>query len=190
MRLSMIVAMDLDRVIGKNGGLPWRLPADLKYFRKVTMAKPIIMGRTTFESIGRPLPGRANIVLTKRNDYEPDGCLIVHSVAETLALIKPPDEWLLSDARAAGLVRSELVPDEALVIGGAQVYCEFFPFAERLYITLVHGHFAGDTHFPTFDRAEWQEVKRIDYDPDAENPSAYSFIEFDRIRKPADDRQA
>ena len=188
MRLAMIVAMDLDNVIGKDGGLPWKLPADLKYFRKVTMSKPIIMGRTTFESIGRALPGRANIVLTERRDYAPEDCLVVHTVAEALELIKPRDEWLLDKARASDLLRPELVPEEAMVIGGAQIYCAFFPYAERLYVTLVHGHFDGDTHFPEFDRAEWREVERVDYDPDAQNPVPYSFVQLDRIRKPPHDR--
>ena len=139
--------MGKNRAIGLAGRLPWHLPADLKRFRAITLGAPIIMGRRTHESIGRPLPGRKNIVLTHAPDYRAEGCTVVHSVEEALR-------------EAAG--------EEAMVIGGASVYRDFLPRADRIHLTLIHGDFPADTFFPEIDRAAWREVERVDVgnDPD------------------------
>ena len=161
MKISIIVAMDEQRVIGNENRLPWRLPADLKHFRAVTMGKPIIMGRKTWESIGRPLPGRTNIVVTRDRDYVAGGCVVVHS---------------LEDALDAACDHAE-----AMVIGGGEFYRQVLPQASTLYMTRVHGTFEGDAFFPALDESQWHEVEREDFDADADNPHAYSFIRLERI---------
>ena len=134
----MIAAVALNGVIGRDNGLPWRLPSDLKWFKSITMGKPIIMGRRTHESIGRALPGRHNIVVTRNTGYRSAGCTIVHSVNDAL-----------ESAGRSG---------EVVIIGGAQLYRELFPRAGRLYLTLIDREFEGDTYFPKFDMSEWLEV--------------------------------
>ena len=160
--ISLIAAMDENRLIGIDNRLPWQLPADLQYFRQVTMGKPILMGRKTYESIGRPLPGRMNIVLTSDPAFTADGCTVVHSVEEALNA-------------AAG-------NDEVMVIGGASVYRHMLPIAQRLYMTLVHAQFEGDTHFPVIEPDEWREVERVDHPADERNAYHYSFVRYQRRR--------
>jgi dihydrofolate reductase len=161
MKLSLIVAMADNHVIGHNNRLPWHLPADLKHFRAITLGKPVLMGRKTWESIGRPLPGRTNIVITRNADYLAADCVVVHSLDEAL--------------RAAGSAA------EVMVIGGAELYRQALPQADTLYLTLVHGEFEGDTRFPDWQPDDWRETKRIDHGPDDRNPHAYSFITLERI---------
>ena len=161
MKLSLIVAMDANHVIGHDNRLPWHLPADLKHFKATTLGKPILMGRKTWESIGRPLPGRTNIVITRNADYAADGCVVVHSLGEAL--------------RAAGGAR------EVMVIGGAELYRQVLPQADTIYLTLVHGEFEGHTRFPDWQLDEWREIERIDHEPDDKNPHAYSFITLERV---------
>jgi dihydrofolate reductase len=132
--ISLIVAHDRNRVIGYENGMPWHLPSELQYFKKMTMGKPIIMGRKTFESIGRPLPGRRNIVITRNTDYSADGIEVVGSLDEALQLVKD-------------------VP-EIMIIGGAQIFEQAMTIADRLYITLINHEFKGDTYFPQYE--EWQ----------------------------------
>lgn len=129
--ISLIVAHDNNRVIGLNNEMPWHLPGDLAYFKEKTMGKPIIMGRNTFESIGRPLPGRRNIIITRNKAYEAAGAEIVHSLEEALELTK--------DA------------EEQMVIGGEQIFKEALPLADRLYITKIDHSFEGDTFFPSYE---------------------------------------
>jgi len=161
MKISLIWAMADDRVIGIENRLPWRLPADMKWFREQTMGKPILMGRKTFESFGgKALPGRTNIIVTRDPDYRAEGAVVAHSAAEALAA-----------AGDAG---------EVMVIGGASFYEQMLPRADRLYMTLVHGKFDGDAWFPAFDEREWQEVRRMDYAPDAKNVYPYSFVVMER----------
>lgn len=160
MIISFIVAMDENRLIGANRCLPWYLPADLKYFRRMTMGKPMLMGRSTHEAIGRPLPGRHNIVMTHNPDYKAPGCTVVHTVEAGL--------------QAAGEA------EEVMVIGGASLYQQLLPQTRRIYLTLVRGHFQGDTWFPAFDPGAWVEIWRKDYDPDPQNPYPYSFIRLER----------
>lgn len=158
--ISLIAAMDENRVIGIDNRLPWKLPADLQYFREVTMGKPILMGRKTYESIGRPLPGRTNIVLTSDPAFTADGCTIVHSVEEGLGA-------------AAG-------SEEVMVIGGASLYRHMLPIAHRLYVTLIHAEFEGDTWFPEIEAGEWREVERVDHPADERNVYRYSFVRYER----------
>ena len=159
MRVSLIAAMDRNRVIGKDGGLPWHLPEDLKHFKAVTMGKPVIMGRKTHESIGRPLPGRLNIVLTGDAAYSAEGCSVAHSAGEALA--------------AAGDV------EEVMVIGGAAVYAEWLPRAARLYLTLIDAEAAGDAYFPAWDPAEWVERSRREVAGDGD-AHGHAFVTYDR----------
>jgi dihydrofolate reductase len=159
MLLSIISAMDLQRVIGLNNKLPWHLPADLLFFKNKTWGKSIIMGRHTFESIGKPLPGRKNIIVsTKVTNVS--GCKVVPGFSK--ALQYTADE------------------DEVFVIGGASLYRQALTCAQRMYLTLIHAHFAGDTYFPKWDPKEWQEISRQVFEPDAKNPYHYSFLTFER----------
>lgn len=166
MRIAVVVAMARGGVIGRAGGLPWHLPADLRYFKSITMGKPIIMGRATHESIGRALPGRQNIVLTRRAGYAAAGCTVVNSPG---AAIEAADG-----------------AEEAMVIGGAEVYAAFLPLADRLYLTAIDADIPGDTHFPPYDAGAWREVSREIHPADARNPYPYSFVAFDRVATAAD----
>ena len=165
MRISIIVAMAANGVIGRDNGLPWHLPADLQHFKRITMGKPILMGRRTWESIGRPLPGRTSIVITRDAAYTAPGCVVVHSVE-------------------AALQAAADCADEAMVIGGAEFYRQVLPRADTLYLTRIHADFEGDTWFPELDEAEWREVERRDCEPDEKNPYRYSFIRLDRTGSP------
>ena len=156
MIISIIVGMDKNRLIGQGNRLPWRLPGDMKHFRRHTLGKPVLMGRKTFESIGRPLPKRSNIILTHDHDYQAEGCVVTHSIEEALDT-------------ASGC-------EEIMVIGGASIYELFLPRADRLYLTYIHDYFEGDIYFPAFNIADWQEVKRIDCQSDEKNPHPYSFL--------------
>lgn len=167
MKLAIIVAQAKNRVIGINNKLPWHLPEDLRYFKQVTMAKPIIMGRNTYESIGRPLPGRTNIVISRQADYSPANVKVVSSLD---AAIELAESICLIDGA-----------EEAMVIGGAQIYAQALEKAERLYLTEVDAEIDGDAWFPDFDREQWQEIGREDFVAEGPNPYNYSFIVLDRI---------
>lgn len=166
MRLAIIVAQAENRTIGINNKLPWHLPEDLKYFKQVTMAKPIIMGRKTYESIGRPLPGRTNIVISRDSSYQREGIRVVHSLEAARDL-----------AESICVIEGQ---DEAMVIGGSQIYVEALAACDRLYLTQVHADVEGDAHFPAFDMSEWQELGRETFASDERNPYNYSFIVLDR----------
>ena len=156
MIISIIAGMDKNRLIGQGNRLPWRLPADMKHFRRHTLDKPVLMGRKTYESIGKPLPKRTNIILTHDRDYQADGCIVTLSIEEALDT-------------ASGY-------EEIMIIGGASIYELFLPRADRLYLTYIHGCFEGDVYFPAFHIADWQEVKRVDCQPDEKNLHPYSFL--------------
>jgi dihydrofolate reductase len=161
MIISLIWAMADNRVIGIENRLPWKLPADMQWFRQQTMGKPIVMGRKTFESFGaRPLPGRKNIIITRDENYAAEDCIVVHSIDDALAAC--------NDA------------DEIMIIGGASFYEQMLPRADRLYVTQVHAELAGDAWFPEFDLSRWKEIERKDYGADEKNPYAYSFIIYSR----------
>ncbi len=167
MRLAIIVAQAQNRIIGINNNLPWHLPEDLRYFKQVTMGKPIIMGRKTFESIGRPLPGRTNIVVTRDAGYQPENVKVVHSLEAARDLAE-------SVCTVNGC-------DEAMVIGGSQVYEQALALADRLYLTQVHADVEGDAKFPAFNPGDWAEIGREDFFADGPNPYDYSFIVLKRI---------
>ena len=156
MIISIIAGMDKNRLIGQGNRLPWRLPADMKHFRRHTLGKTVLMGRKTFESIGKPLPKRTNIVLTNDHDYQAKGCLVAHSIEEALGTVSGCEE--------------------IMIIGGTSIYELFLPRADRLYLTYIHDCFEGDVYFPPFDIADWHEVKRVDCQSDEKNPHPYSFI--------------
>ena len=165
MKISIIVAMDTNNVIGKDNELPWHLPADLQHFKKTTMGKPILMGRKTWESIGRPLPGRTNIVITRDTGYQAQGCVVVNSI----------DAALDASLAAAG------EQDEVMVIGGAEFYRQVLPRTDTLYLTRIHETFEGDTVFPELNAADWCETERSDQSADEKNPHDYSFIRLERV---------
>jgi dihydrofolate reductase len=162
----MIVAQAQNRVIGKQNKLPWYLPGDLKYFKQATMGKPLIMGRKTYDSIGRPLPGRLNIVITRDPTYTLEGAKVVYSLAEAIDLA----------ANQAFIDGAE----EAMVIGGEQIYAQALPLVERLYLTQVHAIVDGDAYFPSFAVNEWQELGREDFKAEGPNPYDYSFVVYQR----------
>ena len=160
MILSLVVAMAENRVIGRDGDLPWRLPEDLKHFKRVTMGKPVIMGRKTWDSLYvKPLPGRRNIVVTRNLDFSADGAEATGSIEDALALVDGDEE--------------------AMVIGGATLFEAALTSAQRFHLTEVHAEIKGDTRFPAFDRASWREVTRETY-PAADGNPAYSFVLLER----------
>ena len=161
MIISIITAMDKNQLIGKDNALPWKIPADLQFFKKVTMSKPIIMGRKTFESIGRPLPGRQNIVITRDESYTADGCDVVYSIDDAISL--------------AGDI------DEVMVIGGANIYQQFLEKCDRLYLSRVLGEFEGDAWFPEIDFNVWRLIEKEDHKADEKNECDYSFQIYERI---------
>ena len=161
MRVSLIVAASANNVIGVRGELPWRLPVDLRRFKQVTTGKPIVMGRLTWDSIGHRLPDRQNIVISRNPDFVAPGCDIVAS----------PDEAV----DMAGDV------DELIIIGGGQLYREFLPRAQRIYLTRVAVDIEGDACFPELDDSEWHETSRESYPADAGHAYSFDIIQLDRI---------
>jgi dihydrofolate reductase len=159
MTISLIAALGRNRVIGSRNTLPWRMPADMAHFRALTRGKPVIMGRKTFESIGCPLPDRANIIITRDRAYRAAGCVVVHDTDEVLV--------------AAGDA------PEIMVIGGGEIYALFLPRATRIYLTLIGADFDGDTHFPAYDAA-WRETARAEHPADAANPHPYAFVTLEK----------
>lgn len=159
--------MSQNGVIGNNNGLPWKLSADLKYFKATTMGKPLIMGRKTHESIGRALPGRVNIVITRNKTLQINDCEVVHSIDDAIKLA--------TSACAANKT------DEAFIIGGAQLYKQAINVADKLYLTQVQANIDGDTKFPEFDQTQWQLLKQTDHSADDANQYDYSFIQFQKL---------
>ena len=158
--------MAQNRTIGRNNGLPWYLPEDLKYFKSITMGNGIIMGRKTWESIGRALPGRTNIVVTTNLHYEAEGATVVNSLEEAIKLAE--SFYVIGGS------------EELFVIGGAGLYKEALPYAQRFYLTRVHAHVVGDTFLVDFDENEWQEVDRKDFRKSESNPYNYSICVLQR----------
>ncbi len=148
MCLSIIVAMDDNQLIGNNNALPWRLPADLAYFKKITSNKPVLMGRKTYESIGKPLDNRRNIIISRNIDFQAEGCEMVDSISIALKLTKK----------------------DVIVIGGASLYEQTLPSVDRLYITQIEGKFKGDAYFPEFNRDDFVETFRESHKPNDKNP--------------------
>jgi len=160
MRISLIVAMTPDRVIGRDGGLPWHLPADLRRFRELTMGHPMIMGRRTFQSLGCILPGRRHIVITRNPDFKCPGVDVAHSLDAALALAAKSDE--------------------VFVIGGAEIFRQALPRADRMYLTLIDAQIKGDTFFPEYDESDWREVASEERAADQKNRYKLAFKKLER----------
>lgn len=154
--------MDQRGAIGAGGGLPWRLSADLKRFRELTWGHHIIMGRKTFESIGKPLPGRETVIITRDRSFEAEGCTIAHSLDEALSIARERGE------------------QEAFICGGAQIYEQATGIADRMYLTAVHAQVEADTFFPAWNRSEWTEKESIDQAMDEKNQYSFSFKLLER----------
>ena len=167
MRLALIVAQGLNRVIGNDNKLPWYLPEDLRYFKEVTMGKPIIMGRKTFESIGKPLPGRLNIVITRDSNWSAEGVKVVSGLGDAIEVGE-------GQALIDGV-------EEAVIIGGAQIYAQSLSIVDRLYLTQVEAEPEGEAYFPEIDYSQWQELGRQSFPAgDQPNRYPYAFIVYDR----------
>ena len=163
MKISIIAAMTDDHVIGIENRLPWNLPADMKWFRQQTLGKPVLMGRKTYDSIGRPLPGRRNIIISRDSSLALEGCEVVNRIETALERC--------SDV------------EELMIIGGASFYQQTLPQADRLYLTRVHANIKGDAYFPPINPTEWREVEHSDHTADAHNSFCYSFTILER-KKP------
>jgi dihydrofolate reductase len=159
MNISIIAAMSANRVIGRDNALPWRLPADLKRFKNLTMGHCLLMGRKTFASIGRPLPGRTMIILTRQMDFTLPDILVAHSLDEALSL-------------ASG--------EELFSAGGEEIYRQTLSLANRMYLTIIHSEFTGDAFFPLYDETDWVLLEEERHQPDENNPYSYSFLTYDR----------
>jgi len=155
--IAIVVAAAENNVIGKDNDLIWYLPADLKHFKSLTMGHPMIMGRKTYEAIGKPLPGRSSIIVTSQQDYKAEGCIVVHSLEEAIAKGKILDN------------------EQVSIIGGANVYQQALPLTDKVYLTRVHHTFDGDVHFPELPEEEWQVVEQEYHEPDEKNKYSYTF---------------
>ena len=160
MQISIVAALADDYLIGSNNKVPWQIPADLQHFKKLTYGKPIIMGRKTYASIGKPLPGRKNIVISRNKEFECAGCEVYDSLPKALAAAKDCAE--------------------VMVIGGTEIFKQALPLADKMYLTLVHDTFTGDTYFPKWNPDKWQEIERKDFAADEKNTYPYSFIILER----------
>lgn len=161
MKISLIVAMATNRAIGLNNEMPWHLSADLKKFKQITMGSPILMGRKTFESIGRPLPGRSNIIISRNKTYQQPGCLVFNNITDAIASCQQHEE--------------------IFVIGGATFYEAMLPKADRLYLTEINKSFDADTYFPVINKNEWKEIAREDISDDPSVDFSYSFITLEKL---------
>jgi len=166
-RISLIVAMAQNRVIGLDGGMPWHISADLKFFKCVTMGRPVIMGRKTYQSIGGALPGRTNIVVTRNEDFQVPDADIVHELGTAL-----------DKARAMAEIEGA---DEVFVIGGADIYAQAMSAADRIYLTEIALTPPGDAYFPELDEGGWRETSRESHDAEEAGGPAYSFVQLERI---------
>ena len=160
MRISIIAAMSSNRVIGLNDDLPWRLPPDLKRFKELTMGHHMVMGRKTFDTIGRPLPGRITVVVTRRADFYHQDVLVAHSIDDALKLAQNDEEIFIA--------------------GGGEIYGLTLDLADRIYLTVINRDFEGDTFFPLFDESKWQTVEEQEFTPDEQNPLGFTFLTLDR----------
>lgn len=162
--ITLIAAVSRNGVIGRDGALPWRLPEDMAHFKALTMGKPLILGRRTFESIGRPLPGRHCIVITSNERFQAPGVLRARSLKDALG--------------HAARIAADTGAGEIMVGGGAEIYAAALPHADRIYLTEVHADVSGDVHFPSLDRHQWRETAREDRK--ADTGPAYSFVTLER----------
>jgi dihydrofolate reductase len=163
MIVSLIAAVAENRIIGTGDELPWRLPADMKHFKDLTTGHTVILGRRTFETLRQPLPNRRNVVVTRDREYRRTGAEVVHSIEDAL-----------SNARA---------DEEVFVAGGGEIYELALPYADRLYLTIVHAEFEGDTVFPHLNLEEWTLVEKIRHNADEKHATPFSFLTYERARK-------
>lgn len=161
MPIAQVVAISQNRVIGKDNQLIWHMPADLKHYKNITMGHHMIMGRKTYESIGRPLPGRTTVIITRDKNYKAEGCIIVNSLDEALKVAA-------SDS-------------EPCIVGGGEIFRQAMSITDKIYLTIIHHDFEGDTFYPELDPAEWKLTKREDFQPDEKNRYPYSFCEYERV---------
>ena len=159
-RISLIAALSRNRVIGRDGALPWRLPDDARHFRRTTMGKPVIMGRKTFEALDEPLDGRQNVVVTRQHEYRAPGCTVVHSLEQALELTREAPE--------------------TMICGGASLYAESLALADRLYLTFVDAELEGDTLFPELELSRWREVERICHEADERHTHSFAIVTYER----------
>lgn len=158
--LSLICATSQNGIIGRDGKIPWHLSADLRRFKRLTMGHHIIMGRKTYQSIGRPLPGRTNVVVTHQPNFQADGCLIAHSLEEAISLCQNDDE--------------------VFITGGTAIYQASLAYANRIYLTVIHHDFEGDTPLFSFDKTVWHEVRREYFEADEKNQYNYSYVLYEK----------
>lgn len=161
-RISIIVAMAQNRTIGINNTLPWRCPADLKHFKSLTMGHHMIMGRKTFDSIGKPLPGRTTVVVTRNPELKIDGCIVTHSLDQAIAA-------------CAG-------DEEIFIVGGAELYAQALPLADTIYLTEIQQDVSGDAHFPVFNQQQWREIAREPHTQETPQPLTYHFVTLQRSK--------
>jgi len=168
-RVALIWAMARNRVIGRDNALPWRLPADMQHFRRLTLHHPVLMGRKTFESLRRPLADRTNIIISRDPAYSAPGCLVAHSIDDAIQIAE---------------LHLPAGDPQLFVIGGENLYMQMLPRADRLYVTLVDADVDGDARFPVFDWSEWREIGRQAHPADEKNPYACTFISLERKKAP------
>ncbi|WP_417599812.1 dihydrofolate reductase [Owenweeksia hongkongensis] len=161
MNLTIIAAMAKGRVIGKDNDLIWHLPDDLKHFKNLTKGHHVIMGRKTYESMGKPLPGRTNIVITRQKDFKANGCILVNTIEE-------------------GIQKAE-GDSQPFIIGGGEIYKQALKYAQTIELTEVNGEFDGDTFFPTFDEKQWKEVSRTHHPVDEKHKYSFDFIQYSKL---------
>lgn len=160
---SIMVARSDNRVIGKDNDLVWHMPADLRYFKETTTGHYVLMGRKTYESVDKPLPGRLNIIITRQPDYYRECCVVVHSLEEGFALAEKNGQ------------------QEVFVLGGSEIYQLAMDQVDRIYLTEIKAKFEGDSYFPEIDDSKWREVKREEHEPDEQNPHPYAFVVLERM---------
>ncbi|HAP00628.1 MAG TPA: hypothetical protein DCQ93_01770 [Bacteroidetes bacterium] len=163
MIVSMIVAAAQNDVIGKDNKLPWHLPGDMKYFKRMTSGHCVIMGRKTYEALGKPLPNRTNIIITRQEDFAVEGC------------------WVVNDLQHAIDVANNANEEECFIIGGGDIFIQAIVWADRIYLTRIHQSFEGDTLFPALNLVDWKEVSNEKHLPDEKNKYAYSFLVYERV---------
>jgi len=162
MMLSQVVAAAENNAIGKNNELLWRLPNDSKFFKNTTWGMPVIMGRKTFDSLGKPLAGRTNIIITRQKDWQPEGAFVVHDIKEAMAVAAKTDA------------------KEAFIIGGGEIYRQTLPITQRVYLTRVHATIDGDAFFPEMNKADWELLSQLDFTADEKHAYDYSFQVWQR----------
>ena len=168
MKISLVAAVAKNQVIGKNNDLPWHLPDDMKFFMETTKGHYVILGRKNYDSLPpkyKPLPNRTNIIVTRQHNFEAPGCLVVNDIQEALNVAQDNGE------------------QEAMVIGGAEIYRLALPFADRLYLTEIDASVDGDVHFPEWNRAEWSEVSRVRHEKDQRHAFPFDFVLYERTQK-------